>query len=78
MKREGDLAIRDKVNPSTRNWALNRSCFLSLAAFRTLFNPGDIRFPHCVGRMRDGTMLPSVCALTLLDPRGILSPQLVS
>src|SRR5260370_22085615 len=41
----------------------NRSCFLSFAACRTPFNPWDIRFPLCVGRMLDGTMFSSVCAL---------------
>ena len=42
---------------------MNRSCLLSFAAFRTPFNPWDIRSPLCVGRMLDGTMFSSVCAL---------------
>ena len=42
---------------------MNRSCFLSCAAFRTPFNPWDMRFPLCVGCMLDGTMFSSVCAL---------------
>src|ERR1039458_9445444 len=43
--------------------AVNRSCFLFLAACRTPSNPWDMRFPLCVGRMCDGTMFSSVCAL---------------
>jgi hypothetical protein len=42
---------------------VNRSWFLSLAAFRTPYNPWDMRFPLCVGRMRDCTMFSFVCAL---------------
>jgi len=42
---------------------VNRSCFLSLAACRTPFNPWDMRFPLCVGCMCDGTMFSSVCVL---------------
>jgi hypothetical protein len=33
------------------------------AAGRTPCNPWDMRFPLCVGRMWDGTMFSSVCAL---------------
>src|SRR5216684_4294862 len=33
------------------------------AACRTSCNPWDMRFPLCVGRMWDGTMFSSVCAL---------------
>jgi hypothetical protein len=43
--------------------AVNRSCFLSLAAFRTPSSPWDMRFPLSVGCMRDLTMFSSVCAL---------------
>jgi hypothetical protein len=42
---------------------MNCSCFLFLAACRTPPNPRDMRFPLCVGRMCDGTMFSSVCAL---------------
>src|SRR6202011_2158823 len=43
--------------------AVNRSCFLSLAAFRTPSSPWDMRFPLCVGCMCGGTMFSFVCAL---------------
>ena len=43
--------------------AVNRSCFLSLAAFPTPSNPWDMLFPLCVGCMCDGTMFSFVCAL---------------
>jgi hypothetical protein len=36
--------------------AVNLSCFLSVAAFRTPRNPWDMRFPRCVGDMWHWTM----------------------
>ena len=43
------------ADPTLRWWskAVNRSCFLSLAACRTPSNPWDMRFPLCVGCMCD-------------------------
>jgi hypothetical protein len=43
--------------------AVNRSCFLSVAACRTPRNPWDMRFPLCVGGMLDRAMFSSICAL---------------
>src|ERR1700758_1299661 len=43
--------------------AVNRSCLLSLAAFRTPRNPWDPRFPLCVGLVLDCTMFSLVGAL---------------
>jgi hypothetical protein len=42
---------------------VNRSCFLTDAACRTPSSPSDMRFPLCVGDMRDCTVFSSVCAL---------------
>ncbi len=43
---------------------MNRSCFLSFAAFRTPSSPWDMRFPLCVGCMCDWTMFSFICALS--------------
>jgi hypothetical protein len=39
---------------------VNRSCFLTLAACRTPFNPWDTRSPLCVGRVLDCAMMFSL------------------
>ena len=54
--------------------AVNRSCFLSLAACRTPLNPWDTRSPLCVGLVLDGTMFSLVRALPSPTSAGMESP----
>ena len=42
---------------------MNRSCFLSFAAFRTPSSPWDMRFPLCVGCMLNCAVFSFICAL---------------
>ena len=54
---------------------MNRSCFLSFAAFRTPSSPWDMRFPLCVGACVTVDVLPSAVPFPPQPPReGCPSP----
>ncbi len=58
--------IAPRADPYGRVYAYGSYCGCMAAkgaAGRTPCNPWDMRFPLCVGRMWDGTMFSSVCAL---------------
>src|SRR6266851_4685037 len=49
---------------ATTRRAVNRSCFLSRATWRTPPNPWDTRSPLCVGRLWGSAPFSLVCALS--------------
>ena len=60
------------------NKAVNRSCFLARAAWRTPPNPWDTRAPLCVGRVCGWASFSLVCALPSAGSAEVLSSLFVS